>query len=181
MKRDKVIIKLKSINYSGDSVGNDIVLEIKILNQIFTFNPPIKLNETLELNNEIIRSDLTVALAYCESKFDPLAISKTGAKGIFQLTGITRTQLRNKLNFDIGENELFDIDKNITGGIIYLSWIWKRYKGKQDEYEKFIAAWNAGRSVIPMNGPITFTKIKDVKKRAEAKQLVACVITNWKK
>ncbi|MEK9135044.1 MAG: hypothetical protein AAB451_01990, partial [Patescibacteria group bacterium] len=74
--------------------------------------------------------------------------------------------------FVIGDNEVFDIDKNIIGGVIYLSWIWKRYKGKEDEYEKLIAAWNAGRSVIPVNGPITFTKIKGLRKRAEAKQLV---------
>lgn len=276
MENDRLIIKFKSISYLGDSVGNDINIEIKIRDQIFTFNPPIKLNSTLGLNSEIfhfdfvsdkfeenvrikitekdilfddvgeinqkiivdlsknelqesvfvikvkelgtnlrsvtavfkitlifekasyeqkqiiiskireqaklhdIDPDFAVALAYCESKFDPLAISKTKAKGVFQLTTITRTQLK-KLNFIIGNNEIFDIDKNIIGGIIYLAWIWKRYKGKKDEYEKLIAAWNAGRSLIPVNGSITFSKIKDLKKRAEAKQLVDCVMSNWKK
>ena len=277
MKKDNVIIKLKSITYSGESVGNDIELEIKIRDQIFTFTPPLKLNDTLFLNSEIFRfdsvtnkfeenitikitekdflfddvgktdqkikvdlnkeqpkefvfeikvqefgtnfrkviavfkiilivettsfeqkeiiilkikeqakiydidPDLAVTLAYCESKFDPLAISITGAIGVFQLTGITRKQLKNKLNFEIGDKESFDLDKNITGGVIYLAWIWKRYKGKRDQYQKLIAAWNAGPSVIPANGLIAFDKIKSLKKRLEAKQLVTCVITNWKK
>lgn len=277
MKNDKLVIKLKGISYLGDSVGNDINVEIKIRDQVFKFNPPIKLNSTLGLNSEIFHFDFTsdkfeenvnikvtekdiifddvgeinqkininlsnneiqeftfetrvqeigtnfhkmtaifkivlvfekasfeqkqiiiskiieqakihdidpdfaVALAYCESKFDPLAISKTKAKGVFQLTTITLTQLNKNLNFFINKNEVFDIDKNITGGIIYLAWIWKRYKGKKDEYEKLIAAWNAGPSTVPVNGPITFAKIKGLKKRAEAKQLVACVMNNWKK
>ncbi len=277
MKNDKLVIKFKSISYLGDSVGNDIKIEVKIRGQIFTFNPPIKLNRILDLNSEIfnfdfisdkfeenvnikviekdiifddvgeinqkidinlsnnetqefafetrvqeigtnfhkvtaifkivlvfekasfeqkqiiiskireqakshdIDPDFSVALAFCESKFNPLAISSTGALGIFQLTGITRDQLKKNLNFIINNNELFDIDKNIVGGIIYLAWIWKRYKGKQNEYEKTVAAWNAGRTVIPVSGPITFTKIKDFKKQAEAKQLVNCVMSNWKK
>lgn len=277
MKKDKVVIKLKSITYLGDSIGDDISVEIKILDKIFTFTPPIKLKENLVLNSEILRFDLVadkfeenisikitekdflfddigkidqkinvdfskeqsnefsfevkvqelgtnfrkvtalfqivlvietasfeqkeiiiskireqaklhnidpnlaVTLAFCESKFDPLAISPTGAIGIFQLTRITRDQLTENLNFVITKNESFEVDKNIAGGIIYLSWIWKKYKGKQDEYQKLIAAWNAGPSVIPANGPITFNKITKPEKRVEAKQLVACVITNWKK
>lgn len=277
MKNDKLVIKFKSMSYLGDSVGNDINVEIKIREQIFTFNPPIKLNSILDLNSEIfyfefisdkfeenvnikvtekdiifddvgeinqkiyinlsnnetqeftfettvqeigtnfhkmtaifkivlvfekasfeqkqiiiskiveqakihdIDPDFAVALAYSESKLDPLAISPTGAIGIFQLTGITRIQLSKNLNFSIGNNELFDIDKNITGGIIYLAWIWKRYKGKQDQYEKLIAAWNAGPSYIPLNGPIIFDKIPKPKKRAEAKELISRVMSNWKK
>ncbi|MEI6280554.1 MAG: transglycosylase SLT domain-containing protein [bacterium] len=276
MKNDKIIIKFKNISYLGDSVGDDINVEIKIRDQVFTFNPPLKLNSALDLNSEIFQFDFTldkfeeninikvtekdilfddigrinqkisidlsknelqefvfeikvkelgtnlrpvtaifkivlifekasyeqkqiiiskireqakihdldpdfvVALAFCESSFNPLAVSKTGAKGIFQLTGIARAQLK-KLDFSIGDNELFDIDKNIIGGIIYLAWVWKRYKGKQDQYEKLIAAWNAGRSYIPLNGPVTFNNIPKPKKREEVKQLIACVMSNWKK
>ena len=34
----KTILKLQSINYSGDSVGNDIHLEIKIQNKVYTLD-----------------------------------------------------------------------------------------------------------------------------------------------
>ena len=137
-----------------------------------------KINE--EAKRRGVDPDFALALAGCESHYKPYAVSNTGARGIFQLTGIARRHLHEKLNFDISDNEAFEPDKNITAGLIYLNWLLNIYKGKQDEYKKVVAAWNAGHSLIPANGPISFEHIKNITKKNEVKNLVNCVGKNRK-
>jgi hypothetical protein len=126
------------------------------------------------------------ALAGCESHFKPYSTSGTGAMGIFQLTGDARKQLTKKLKFPIGNSEVenFDPSKNIEGAIVYLNWLFSKneYGGRQDEYKKVTAAWNAGNSVVPKDGPITYSHIPIAhNKRLEAKRLVSRVEKNRKK
>jgi|GEM_PF-3428919 len=127
-----------------------------------------------------VDADYAVALAGCESRYKPYAVSGMGARGIFQLTGIARKHLRENLGYEINTDGSFDVDKNIKAGIIYLKWLFPAYKGTKDEYKKVTAAWNAGRSLIPVDGPINYNNITEITKRDEAKRLVECVEKNRK-
>ncbi|MFA4817626.1 MAG: transglycosylase SLT domain-containing protein [Parcubacteria group bacterium] len=128
-----------------------------------------------------IDENYAIALAGCESRYKPYAVSFSGALGIFQLTDIARDQLREKLNFEISEKESYNPDKNIEAGIVYLKWLFRVYKGATDEYKKVTAAWNAGGSLIPIEGAISFDKIIDPAKRKEVQDLVDRVEKNRKR
>ncbi|MFH1956234.1 MAG: transglycosylase SLT domain-containing protein [Patescibacteria group bacterium] len=129
---------------------------------------------------EKINEDFAVALAGCESHYKPYAVSTTGACGIYQLTSIAREDLKERFNFEIAKEEIFNVDKNIEAGIIYLKWLFDVYSNAQDKYKKIIAAWNAGQSLIPVEGKISYEKIKDQEKIKEVKKLIECVETNQK-
>lgn len=127
-----------------------------------------------------IDEDYAIALAGCESKYKPYAVSFSGALGIFQLTGIAREQIREKLNFEISKEESFNVDKNIEAGVIYLKWLFNIYGGSQDECRKVTAAWNAGNSLIPIKGAINLDRISDQIKKTETQNLIDRVEKNRK-
>ncbi|MBU3965010.1 transglycosylase SLT domain-containing protein, partial [Patescibacteria group bacterium] len=127
-----------------------------------------------------INNDYAVALAGCESRYKPYAVSYSGALGIFQLTGIAREDLRKRFNFEISERESFEIEKNIEGGIIYLKHLFDIYKGSEDYYKKVTATWNVGSSLIPAKGAISYNKITDLIKNKEVRDLVEKVEQNRK-
>ncbi len=51
----KIVLKLKSVKYSGQSIGEDISIDIKILDKIFKINRRIKVGSTTFIDNEITR------------------------------------------------------------------------------------------------------------------------------
>lgn len=55
----KIILKLKSINYSGDSIGDDIRLEITIRNKVYSLDKSIKPGSFQEINNEIAQFEIS--------------------------------------------------------------------------------------------------------------------------
>lgn len=128
-----------------------------------------------------IDENYAVALAGCESRYKPHAVSHSGALGIFQLTNIARQQLREKLNYEINDEESFDVNKNIEAGVIYLQWLFGIYKGVPDYYKKVTAAWNAGSSLISIEGAINYDKIINSVKKEEAQKLVESVELNRNK
>lgn len=121
---------------------------------------------------------MAVSFAGCESRYKPCAVSFSGARGIFQLTGIARKDLVRRYNFRIGDNETFDIRKNIEGGILHLKGLVDDYRGTADFKKKVIAAWNAGKSLIPIKGRLDLSLIPTVQKRKEAEKLISCVLKN---
>mgnify|MGYP001610025410 FL=1 len=48
-------LKLLKIKYSGDSIGDDIRVEIGILDQFLRVDKIIKVGKTTEINKEIVR------------------------------------------------------------------------------------------------------------------------------
>lgn len=128
-----------------------------------------------------IDENFAVSLAGCESRYKPYAVSFSGALGIFQLTAIARKQLTKELDFSINDDESFEIEKNIEGGIRYLKWISDFYRKSQDSDKKIIAAWNAGKSLIPVTGRLDLSYISTEAKRIEVKKLITCVLKNKKK
>lgn len=85
--------------------------------------------------------DVAKAMARQESGFNPNAVSKCGAKGMFQLMDGTAK--------DMGVNDSFNPEQNIEGGVKYLSQLLKRYDG---DYRKAVAAYNGGMANVDKNG-----------------------------
>ena len=129
----------------------------------------------LQAKSKGVNESLAVAVAGCESHYKPYAVSFSGAKGIYQLTSIVGRDLQDRFNFKISEEEYFEADKNIEAGVIYLRWLFDAYNGSADQQKKIIAAWNAGKSLIPVEGPFTLQNVNSYRKRVEAEQLISCV------
>jgi soluble lytic murein transglycosylase-like protein len=76
---------------------------------------------------------LIKAVARAESCFDPLAVSRVGAKGLMQLMPPTAREL--------GVRSIFDTQENMMGGAKYLAQMLKRYS---NDTNLALAAYNAG-------------------------------------
>jgi soluble lytic murein transglycosylase len=84
-----------------------------------------------------ISFSLLKALIKAESGFDPLAVSKAGAKGLMQIMPENIKAFRIKNPFDPKEN--------IMGGARYFKKLLKRFDGK---LPLALAAYNAGPSIV---------------------------------
>lgn len=80
---------------------------------------------------------LVKAVIKAESNFDPLAISRAGAKGLMQLMPGTANAL--------GVNDSFHPEENIHGGVRYLRYLLDLFKG---DLRLALAAYNAGENVV---------------------------------
>ncbi len=196
---DNIILKLKNGDeveiieeiVRGDKVQNksDVWHKVKcqniegyILSSFVEIEGQTREQVIEKIKNEAraqgVDENYAAALAGCESRYKPYAVSATDALGIFQLTGIAREHLRESLGYEISADGSFDIDKNIKAGVIYLKWLFSFYKGTKDEYKKVTAAWNAGKSLIPVDGHVYYDNIVKISKRNETKRLVECVEKN---
>lgn len=77
--------------------------------------------------------DLVNSVIHAESGFNPHAVSRKGARGLMQLMPSTAAQL--------GVNDAFDPEANVTGGSRYLRELLERYNF---DLVKALAAYNAG-------------------------------------
>jgi hypothetical protein len=77
--------------------------------------------------------DLVNSVIHAESGFNPHAVSPKGARGLMQLMPGTANQL--------GVNDAFDPQSNVTGGSRYLRELLERYNF---DLVKALAAYNAG-------------------------------------
>jgi soluble lytic murein transglycosylase-like protein len=94
---------------------------------------------------------LVKAVIHAESRFDPLAVSPKGAKGLMQIDPITVAAL--------GITDPFNPKFNIYGGVRYLREMLDAFNGDK---HLALAAYNAGRNqVLRHNGVPPF---KDTKK-----------------
>jgi soluble lytic murein transglycosylase-like protein len=94
---------------------------------------------------------LVKAVIHAESRFDPLAVSPKGAKGLMQIDPVTVEEL--------GITDPFNPKHNIYGGVRYLRGMLDAFKGDK---RLALAAYNAGlNQVLRHNGVPPF---KDTKK-----------------
>jgi len=141
--------------------------------QIFHFLKAIK-TRVPKYQEKIIRAALDnnmdplffIALIYQESHFDPGAKSRTGVRGLLQITRNTAREL--------GVNR-FDPEQSINGGARYMHYLWEQV-GKRgvrgwDRWFMSLAAYNQGMShlwdameLARMQGkdPMTWQGVKDV-------------------
>lgn len=100
--------------------------------------------------------ELVDAVIQVESAWNPYAVSNKGAAGLMQLMPATATRF--------GVRNRFDIEDNIRGGVAYLAWLIRLFRG---DLRLVVAAYNAGESPILLRGlayssPEVFTYVTRV-------------------
>ena len=85
--------------------------------------------------------ELVYAVIQAESGWNPHAVSKKGAAGLMQL--MPETAIR------FGVRDRFDIEENIRGGVAYLAWLIRLFKG---DLRLAVAAYQVGESQILSRG-----------------------------
>ena len=105
----KIFLTLKSFNYSGDSVGDDIRLEIKILDKDYTFIKRVKAGKTVKLNDLLaeIPTDRDSFLAKIQIKVieeDPVFNDSANLEREFKIN--TKEKNISKLDYELTLKEL---------------------------------------------------------------------------
>jgi len=104
--------------------------------------------------------ELMLAMIYVESKFNPVAVSRTGAGGLMQMVPGTARELglkvpryANKLkpNLDGIVDERFDAEKNLIAGLIYFNRLRKKYL---NNITLALGAYNVGPGRVRVKGPL---------------------------
>ena len=101
-----------------------------------------------------VSEDLIWSVIKAESNFDPLAVSRAGAKGLMQLMPGTAKE--------VGVRDIFDIRENIFGGVKYLKGLLDRFGG---DIELSLASYNAGMNRVMRAGGIP--EIRETKEYVE--------------
>jgi soluble lytic murein transglycosylase len=97
---------------------------------------------------------LVKAVIAAESKFDPRAVSRKGARGLMQLMPATAQSL--------GVTDPLRPDENVDGGVRYLRSMIKRY----GDLPRALAAYNAGPEAVDRFGGIPpYPETRDYVKR----------------
>tara|TARA_R110002110_G_scaffold114322_8_gene283613 strand:- start:597 stop:1409 length:813 start_codon:yes stop_codon:yes gene_type:complete len=86
---------------------------------------------------------LVLAVIQVESAYQTDAVSSANAQGLMQLIPATATRF--------GVRDAFNATENIHGGMRYLRWLLKRFKG---DVTKTVAAYNAGEGAVQKYGGI---------------------------
>jgi soluble lytic murein transglycosylase-like protein len=95
-----------------------------------------RLIDAAALENDV-DPKLVKSVMLVESGFNPLAVSKKGARGLMQL--MPQTAL------EVGVRDIHDPAQNIAGGVRYLSQLLLNYRG---DLAKSLAAYNAGAAAV---------------------------------
>src|SRR5487761_193866 len=85
--------------------------------------------------------ELVDAIIQVESGWNPYAVSSKGAAGLMQLMPATAIRF--------GVHDRFDIEENIRGGVAYLAWLIRLFKG---DLRLAVAAYQVGESQILSRG-----------------------------
>ena len=86
---------------------------------------------------------LALAVAHVESRFEPHAISRTGAMGLMQLMPATANEL--------SVRDPFEPAHNAVGAVRYLKKLLARYAG---DTPRAVAAYNLGPARVPLRGAL---------------------------
>ena len=86
---------------------------------------------------------LVYAVIFAESKFDPSAVSRRGAKGLMQLMPATAAWCAQKIGITYDETKLAEPAYNVNLGVYYLSYLLNRFSERDA-----IAAYNAGEGNV---------------------------------
>ncbi|MFT4255656.1 MAG: lytic transglycosylase domain-containing protein [Pseudoxanthomonas sp.] len=90
-----------------------------------------------------VEESVVRAIIHAESAYRPNAVSRVGAQGLMQLMPATASRF--------GVSDAFDPGQNIRGGVQYLSWLLKRYRG---DLSLAAAGYNAGEGAVDRHGGV---------------------------
>jgi len=126
--------KLEAVtSHSAPDMSADVVVSPALGRKSEPFHPII----LRAANRHEVDPALVKAVIMVESRYDPHAISKQGAKGLMQLMPRTAQAL--------GVEDSFNPEHNVNGGVKYL----KQLLDEFDDNLKFaLAAYNAGSSKV---------------------------------
>lgn len=108
---------------------------------------PLRYQELVEryaAENQLEES-LVYAVIFCESHFEPEAVSSADAKGLMQVTQETGWWAAEQMGLAPESIDLTDPETNIRIGCWYLGWLYKKFDGVQDTA---LAGYNAGHGNV---------------------------------
>ena len=125
-------------------VGYRIFQSSDLIERLLKTQYPIKYQDYVEecAREFSLEKELVFAIIRTESKFDPYAVSKTGARGLMQIQTETAKDCATTLKLtDFTPDDLFDPRVNIHLGCYYFSRLLHRYNGN---VMLAVAAYNGG-------------------------------------
>lgn len=159
--------KIIYLSFVGLSFFQPIIADAR--KTVFDKDEIEKIVEEIALSNGIDPL-LASALAFHESGYDPMAVSRKGARGVMQLMPETAAEL--------GVKNPYDPRQNIRGGIRYLSKLIRKYG--DNDLETALAAYNYGQgrvdSLIEEYGWLDNTNLN-----GETRKYVEKVLQTYKK
>ena len=101
---------------------------------------------------------LVLAVMREESRYKPLAVSRSNAQGLMQLMPATRDWIASKLGISVGAAAVFDPKTNIRLGTWYLSYLLRYFNG---DVELALAAYNGGPGNVEKWQKLPLVKDRD--------------------
>ena len=93
-----------------------------------------------------VEPSLVYAVIFCESGYDPQAVSHSGSKGLMQISDDTAVWAAQQIEGMDAENlNVMDPDENIQIGCWYLHWLHDKFNGNT---QTCLAAYNAGHNKV---------------------------------
>ena len=92
-----------------------------------------------------LEKSLVNAVIFCESHFEPEAVSTAGAIGLMQVTAETGWWAAEQMGLNPNTVDLTDPDTNIRIGCWYLNWLLEKFDGVT---ETALAGYNAGHGNV---------------------------------
>ena len=113
---------------------------------------------------------LLKSIAWCETRLDPCAVSRTGAKGLMQLMNATMADLKEAAR----ASDPFDPEDAIAAAGVYVAALWNYWQG---HVESVVASYNAGPGAVAR----ARKKGRAIPAIAETQGYVRCVVStfNW--
>lgn len=111
---------------------------------MYSYSHPIRYKSLVQKYSQKygISEELVYAVIKNESNFYPFAKSKTGSKGLMQISDITYEYAKGKIKIE--KDDIYNKETNLEVGIWYLSYLIHLFKN--EEYA--IIAYNAGPSNV---------------------------------
>lgn len=95
---------------------NNKIYATKIIEKNEAYNLIVQYSEIYGFD-----TNLALNIAYCESGFNRLAVSPTGAKGVYQFVKTTFDSTNRKMGREIGIVDVFNAEDNISAALWKLS------------------------------------------------------------
>lgn len=92
-----------------------------------------------------LEESLVYAVIFCESHFEPEAVSSADAQGLMQVTKETGQWAAGQMGLSPETIDLTDPETNIRIGCWYLGWLYEKFDGVQDTA---LAGYNAGHGNV---------------------------------